>query len=136
MTIIRTFAYGFIALISLIAAANVFNTITTNVQLRRREFAMLKSVGMTKRDFTRMTCFECLLYGAKALLWGLPVSVLVTFIIYLIVSEGMTISFTLPWAAIGIAVASVFLVVFVTMMYAMHKVHKDNPIDSLKNDNL
>lgn len=136
VTIIRTFAYGFIALISLIAAANVFNTITTNVQLRRREFAMLKSVGMTKRDFTRMTCFECLLYGAKALLWGLPVSVGVTFIIYLIVSEGMTVGFTLPWAAIGIAVASVFLVVFVTMMYAMHKVHKDNPIDALKNDNL
>ncbi|MBQ7378130.1 MAG: ABC transporter permease [Clostridia bacterium] len=136
VTIIRVFAYGFIALISLIAAANVFNTITTNVQLRRREFAMLKSVGMTKRDFTRMTCFECLLYGAKALLWGLPVSVLVTFIIYLIVSEGVTLGFTLPWAAIGIAVASVFLVVFVTMMYAMHKIHKDNPIDALKNDNL
>ena len=136
VTIIRAFAYGFIILISLIAAANVFNTITTNVQLRRREFAMLKSVGMTKRDFTRMTCFECLLYGAKALLWGLPVSIGITYIIYLIVSEGMTISFTLPWAAIGIAVASVFLVVFVTMMYAMHKIHKDNPIDALKNDNL
>jgi len=136
VTIIRIFAYSFIVLISLIAVANVFNTITTSVQLRRREFAMLKSVGMSKRDFSRMTCFECLLYGAKALLWGLPVSILVTFIIYLVVSEGMTISFTLPWAAIGIAVASVFLVVFVTMMYAMHKVHKDNPIDALKNDNL
>ena len=136
VTIIRGFAYGFIALISLIAAANVFNTITTNVQLRRREFAMLKSVGMTKRDFARMTCFECLLYGAKALLLGLPVSIGVTFIIYLIVSEGLTITFTLPWAAIGIAVASVFIVVFVTMMYAMLKIHKDNPIDALKNDNL
>lgn len=135
VTIIRVFAYGFIVLISLIAAANVFNTITTNVQLRRREFAMLKSIGMTKRDFTRMTCFECLLYGAKALLWGLPVSIGITFIIYLIVSEGMTVGFTLPWAAIGIAVASVFLVVFVTMMYAMRKVKKENPIDALKNEN-
>ena len=135
VTIIRIFAYSFIVLISLIAAANVFNTITTNVQLRRREFAMLKSVGMTKRDFTRMTCFECLLYGAKALLWGLPVSIGVTFIIYLVVSEGLTVGFTLPWAAIGIAVASVFLVVFVTMMYAMRKINKENPIDALKNEN-
>lgn len=135
VTIIRVFAYVFIVLISLIAAANVFNTITTNVQLRRREFAMLKSIGMTKRDFTRMTCYECLLYGAKALLWGLPVSVGITFIIYLIVSEGMTMGFFLPWAAIGIAVASVFLVVFVTMMYAMNKVKKENPIDALKNEN-
>ena len=135
VTIIRAFAYGFIVLISLIAAANVFNTITTNVQLRRREFAMLKSIGMTKRDFTRMTCFECLLYGTKALLWGLPVSIGITFIIYLVVSEGMTMGFFLPWAAIGIAVASVFLVVFVTMMYAMNKVKKENPIDALKNEN-
>ena len=42
----------------------------------------------------------------------------------------------LPWAAIGIAVLSVFLVVFATMMYSMSKVKKDNPIDALKNENL
>ena len=136
VTIIRSFAYAFIVLISIIAAANVFNTITTSVHLRRREYAMLKSVGMDKAAFMRMTCFECLLYGTKALFWGLPVSLGITFIIYLIVSEGMTISFTLPWAAIGIAVASVFLVVFIAMIYSMQKIHQENPIDALKNDNL
>ena len=134
--IIQVFAYGFIILISLIAAANVFNTISTNIALRRREFAMLKSVGMTTKGFNRMMNFECILYGTRALLFGLPVSVGISYLIHLAVSEGYQKEFTLPWVAIGIAVLSVFLVVFVTMMYSMSKVKKDNPIDALKNENL
>ena len=136
VTIIRVFAYGFIVLISLIAAANVFNTISTNISLRRREFAMLKSVGMTQKGFRRMMNYECLLYGSKALLLGLPVSCGITYLIYRAVTTAYETSFHLPWAAIGIAALSVFLVVFATMMYAMSKVKKDNPIDALKNENL
>ena len=136
VTIIRVFAYGFIVLISLIAAANVFNTISTNISLRRREFAMLKSVGMTQKGFRRMMNYECLLYGSKALLLGLPVSCGITYLIYRAVTKAYEISFRLPWAAIGIAVLSVFLVVFATMMYSMSKIKKDNPIDALKNENL
>lgn len=136
VTIIRVFAYGFIVLISLIAAANVFNTISTNISLRRREFAMLKSVGMTQKGFRRMMNYECLLYGSKALLLGLPVSCGITYLIYRAITTAYETSFHLPWAAISIAVLSVFLVVFATMMYAMRKVKKDNPIDALKNENL
>ena len=136
VTIIRVFAYGFIVLISLIAAANVFNTISTNISLRRREFAMLKSVGMTQKGFRRMMNYECLLYGSKALLLGLPVSCGITYLIYRAITTAYETSFHLPWAAIGIAVLSVFLVVFATMMYSMSKVKKDNPIDALKNENL
>ena len=132
----KVFAYGFIILISLIAAANVFNTISTNIALRRREFAMLKSVGMTAKGFNRMMNFECILYGTRSLLFGLPVSVGISYLIHLAVSEGYQKEFTLPWVAFGIAVLSVFLVVFVTMMYSMSKVKKDNPIDALKNENL
>ena len=136
VTIIRVFSYGFIVLISLIAAANVFNTISTNISLRRREFAMLKSVGMTQKAFNKMMNFECLLYGSRALLYGLPVSCGVTYLIYLAIMEGYEARFHLPWTAIGIAVLSVFLVVFITMMYSMSKIKKDNPIDALKNENL
>ena len=135
VTIIRVFSYGFIVLISLIAAANVFNTISTNISLRRREFAMLKSVGMTQKGFNKMMNFECLLYGSRALLYGLPVSCGVTYLIYLAIMGGYEAKFHLPWTAIGIAVLSVFLVVFITMMYSMSKIKKDNPIDALKNEN-
>lgn len=136
VTIIQVFSYGFIVLISLIAAANVFNTISTNISLRRREFAMLKSVGMTEKGFNKMMNFECLLYGSRALLYGLPVSCGVTFLIYRSIMFGYETTFHLPWTAIAIATLSVFIVVFVTMMYAMNKIKKDNPIDALKNENL
>lgn len=136
VTIIKVFSYGFIILISLIAAANVFNTISTNINLRRREFAMLKSIGMTGRDFTKMMNFECILYGAKSLIYGLPVSIGVTYLIYKAVNNGYETVFHLPWKAIAIAVSSVMIVVFATMMYSMHKVRKDNPVDTLKNENI
>ena len=134
--ILRVFAYGFTVLLSLISAANVFNTISTNIHLRRREFAMLKSVGMTAGGFNRMMCFECLLYGSRALLWGLPVSGVVSYIIWLAASDGFEYAFALPWGAMGTAALCVFAVVFVTMLYAMSKIKKDNPIDALKNENL
>ena len=136
ITIIKVFAYGFIVLISLIAAVNVFNTISTNISLRRREFAMLKSVGMTQKGFHRMMNYECLLYGSKALMLGLPVSCGITYLMYRSINQAYETAFRLPWAAVGIAVMSVFLVVFATMIYSMSKVKKDNPIDALKNENL
>lgn len=136
VAIINIFAYGFVILISLIAVANVFNTISTNVSLRRKEFAILKSIGMTRKDFNKMMNFECLLYGSRALIYGLPVSVLVTYLIYRSVAQSVDMAFHLPWGAIGIAVLSVFLVVFVTMLYSMRKIKKDNPIDALKNENI
>ncbi|MBQ7847766.1 MAG: ABC transporter permease [Clostridia bacterium] len=136
VTVIKVFSYGFIVLISLIAAANVFNTISTGIHLRRREFAMLKSVGMSKKGFYRMMNYECLLYGSKALLLGLPASAGVTWIIYKVISDGMDIDFVLPIKAMAIATLSVFAVVFITMLYAMGKIAKDNPIDALKNENL
>ena len=134
--IINVFSYGFIVLISLIAAANVFNTISTNITLRRREFAMLKSVGMSDKEMNSMMNFECLLYGSRALLYGLPVSIIITWFIYRVISEGFTTSFYLPWGAIFVAILSVFIVVFATMMYSMRKIQADNPMDALKNENL
>ncbi|WP_303837823.1 ABC transporter permease [Ruminococcus flavefaciens] len=136
IVIIKVFAYGFIVLISLIAAANVFNTITTNINLRRREFAMLRSVGMTSKGMKKMLNFECVLYGTKALMYGLPVSAIVTLFISRSIDQGIDTVFRMPWGAVGIAVLSVFLVVFATMMYSMSKVRKDNTIDALKNENL
>ena len=133
---VLTCAFLLPLLIPIYRDSNVFNTISTNISLRRREFAMLKSVGMTQKGFRRMMNYECLLYGSKALLLGLPVSCGITYLIYRAVTTAYEASFHLPWVAIGIAVLSVFLVVFATMMYSMSKEKKDNPIDALKNENL
>lgn len=135
VTIVRVFAYGFIVLISLISVANVFNTISTGILLRRREYAMLRSVGMTEKGVSRMTMLECALYGVKSLLYGIPVSFMITYVIFRNVGAGYETGFYLPWGAVGIAVGSVFLVVFATMVYAWDKVKQGSLVDALKNEN-
>ncbi len=133
---IDVFTYGFIALISLIAAANVFNTISTGFLLRRREFAILTSVGMGPGAMNRMLSCECILYGCKALLYGLPVSVFVTWRIYKVVESSMEVGFFIPGASMAIAVFSVFAVVFATMIYARNKMKKENVIDNIRQESL
>lgn len=135
VTIINVFSYGFIILISLISLANVFNTISTGIILRRREFAMLRSVGMTEKGVRRMLSYECILYGSRSLLMGIPVSFIVTWLIFRSVMSGYDTHFYLPWTAVVIAAGSVFLVVSATMLYAMSKVKKENLIDDLKSEN-
>ena len=84
--VVDVFTYVFVTMISLIAVANVFNTISTNIRLRRRELAMLRSVGMSDRDFNKMMYFECAFYGMRTLMWGIPISGLISWLIY----KGMT----------------------------------------------
>lgn len=136
LTVIRVFSYGFITLISLICVANVFNTISTNVVLRRRDFAMLRSVGMTQGGIYRMMVYECLLYGVRALLLGLPLSAGVAYLISQAAGNLSTGGFWMPWQAIVIAVVSVFLVVFASMLYAVSKLRRDNPVETLKEENV
>ena len=135
MLILNIFSFGFIILISLIAVANVFNTISTNVLLRRREFAMLRSVGMTQKSFRKMSNFECLLYGVKGLMYGLPVAIGVTALIWKAMNSEIAMKFYIPWYSVVIAVGSVFLVVFATMLYSMSKIRKDNVVETLKEEN-
>lgn len=131
--IANVFAYTFIVIISLIAIANVFNTISTSMRLRRHEFAMLRSVGMSDRAFRRMLCFECLFYGMKALVWGLPLSVLAVWLIYssLFFGGADRIQFIIPWGSMGISVCSVLIVIGVTMMYSVRKMKTENIMDVL-----
>lgn len=134
--IINVFSYGFIVLMTLIAIANVFNTMTTNIALRRRDFAMLASIGMSRKGIRKMLRYECILYGVRALLWGLPISFVVTVILYCIVLNTVDSVFTLPWASVAAAVICVFLVVFLSMMYALKRLEKENVADALKDDNV
>ena len=136
VTVVRVFSYGFIILISLIAMANVFNTVSTNVMLRRREFAMLRSIGLGEKGFRKMMNYECIIYGCKGLLWGLPAAVVLTYLIYRITGNIVDRGFYIPWYSVAIAVGSVFAVVFATMIYATGVVRRDNPIDALRQENI
>ena len=131
VTMIRIFSYGFIVLITLICICNVFNTISTNISLRRKDFGMLRSVGMKNSQIRRMVSFECLQYGLMALLWGVPLSLCFSFLI----SKAVAISpQAIPWKALMISADCIFLTVFVTMFYAVSKLRKQNPIEAIRGE--
>lgn len=129
---IKVLSAGFIALISLVAAVNVFHTISSNIQLRRREFAMLRSVGMTDREFRRMINYECILIGVKSLFYGILAGFLFNGLIWNTVRSGVAIHVILPWRACAGAVLGVMVLVFASMEYASGKNRKSNIIDVLK----
>lgn len=135
--IAKVLAYGFIVLISLIAAANVFNTISTNIALRQREFATLRSIGLTQQGLYRIMIYESLLYGIKSLAFSLPVSTLITVLIYFIVKEsGYIINFYIPVGTFITAILSVFIIVFLSMFYSVRKIRNSNVIDALRTENI
>lgn len=133
---ISIFLYGFVSLITLIGVTNIFNTISTNVALRRREFAMLKSVGLTPSGFNKMIYYESFFYGLKALLYGLPVGILVSFLMYRSIGGVFQFAFTLPYKEIIVCIVAVFIIVFATMLFSSAKLKKENIIDALKEENL
>ena len=132
MTMIHVFSYGFIILVSLICVCNVFNTISTNIALRRRDFGMLRSVGMQERQLRRMLGLECARYGVRSLLWGLPIGVGAGYGIYRLLDLGSGFPYRFPWLPVSAAVAAVFVIVFITMFYAVSKLRKDNPIEAIR----
>lgn len=135
--VIDVFTYVFVIMISLIAVANVFNTISTNIMLRKRELAMLRSVGMSERDFQKMMNFECVFYGMRTLLFGIPISAICSWLIYkwfVSVERMDNFHFVFPWGSMAISVFSVLFIVFITMLYATRKIKKENIIDALRDD--
>lgn len=132
--IVDVFAYTFIAMISLIAVANVFNSVSTGIRLRRRELAMLRSVGMGQRDFMRMMNWECVLLGAKALALGLPLATGVSWLIHRAMFIADSVSFSVPWQSVGLSVLGVLAVIFIAMLYSVGRLRRENIIDALRDD--
>lgn len=134
LTMIQVFCYGFIVLMTLICTANILNTVSTGIELRRREFAMLKSVGMDPKSFNRMLVFESLFYGLKALLYGLPIGLLVIALENRMTSGRFAMGFVLPVPYLVTAVAVLFVVVGVSMAYSFRKIRKENILDGLRTE--
>ena len=134
--VISIFLYGFITVITLIGITNIFNTITTNMNLRKKEFAMLKSIGMTKKEFNRMIRLESIFYGVKSLVIGIPIGILLSYGIYNIFKDNMEMEYVLPIKAIVMAIVFVAIVIGIIMKYSMNKINKQNIIETIRNDNI
>lgn len=134
--IVSIFVYGFIVVISIIGVTNIFNTITTNMALRNREFAILKSIGMTNKEFKRMIHYESFIYGLKALIFGLPVGVALSYLIYTVTADVYTTDYELPIIPIFISIIFVFAIIFMTMRYAVKKTKNQNIIETIRKENI
>ncbi len=135
-TLIGIFLYGFIIVITLIGITNIFNTITTNMELRKSEFAMLKSVGMTKKEFNRMIRLETLFMGVKSLIFGLSIGLLLSYLIYYFLGKDSGIPYKIPIFAISITILAVFILISLIMKYSMNKINKQNTIETIRNENI
>ncbi len=132
--LLSVFTYAFIILITAICAANILNTVSTSIALRKREFAMLKSVGITPRGFSIMLNYESIFYGIKSLAYGLPISFAIMYLIHKTLMSKFQFAFMLPVKSILIVIISVFLLVGTAMLYSARKVKKENIIDTLKQE--
>lgn len=134
--VISIFLYGFIGVITLIGITNIFNTITTNMNLRKKEFAMLKSIGMTKKEFNRMIRLESIFYGVKSLVIGIPIGLVLSYGMYNVFKNSMEMDYVLPYKAIAVAVIFVAVIIGIIMKYSMSKINKQNIIETIRNDNI
>jgi putative ABC transport system permease protein len=134
LLLMSVFTYAFIILITAICVANIINTISTSIALRKREFAMLKSIGITPKGFNRMLNYESIFYGLKSLLYGLPISFLVICLLYRVLANSFEYALTIPVHSLIIVVVAVFIIVGTAMLYSSNKVKKENIIDALKQE--
>lgn len=134
-TVVNVFCLLFAVILALIAMANVFNTVTNSLILRRREFAVMKSVGLSNRQFRAMVAEECIAWCVRGLVPGVLLSLLVSFLLWQVISGSMTgLAFTLPWSYVALAAAMTVVAVGASVAYGMHRCRADNVVEALRAD--
>ena len=132
ITLVGIFLYGFIIIIILIGVTNIVNTITTSMELRKQEFAILRSVGMTNKEFNRMIRLETLFIGIKSLFFGIPLGTAIAYGIY----QAGNMPFEIPLKPILYSAIAVIVLIASIMQYSLIKIKKQNTIETIRNENI
>ncbi|CEO27872.1 ABC transporter permease [Paraclostridium sordellii] len=133
---IKIFVYGFVLVISLVSITNIVNTISTNINLRKREFAIVKSIGVTPQGFNKMIYLESLLYGVLALVYGVPIGLLIDVIMNKIMGNVVQLGMILPWNAVLVSIVGVFVITFIASYIPMRKINKENIIENIRQESI
>jgi len=136
LIVMQIFVYGFVTVISLVSVTNIVNTISTNINLRKRELAIIKSIGVTPGGFNKMIYLESLLYGALALLYGIPLGVGLVALMNVILGDVIQLGLVLPWGAIIISVTGIFIITFISSYIPMKKINKENIIENIRQESI
>lgn len=135
-SLIRLFATGFTVLLALISIANIFNIVSTNILLRRRDIGMLRSLGMSSRGVAIMTAREYLSCGLRGLGWSLPVGLLLTVAVKILLANTVNGGMQIPWWAVLVAIAGVFVIAGSGVLYALIRIRRDNHIEAIRAENI
>lgn len=136
MMAMKVFVYGFVSVISLVSITNIVNTISTNINLRKREFAIIKSIGVTPSGFNKMIYLESLLYGALSLIYGIPIGMGITILMNKTLGDVINLGMVIPWNAIIISFVGIFIITFIASYIPMKKINKENIIDSIRQESI
>jgi ABC-type lipoprotein release transport system permease subunit len=131
-TMLMIFIYCFAGMLTAIGITSVLATINSNIALRKSEFAVLQSVGMDKRGLRRMLNLESLMYGVKSLLMGVPLGLVLSYVMYLIVVQGVPFAFAPSWPSVLFCAVGVFAVTLVSMRYASGKLRRGSIIEAIR----
>ena len=123
-------------LISLFSVVNIFNVITSSIELRKRDFAELKSLGMSEKQINKMLLLEGFFYGIDAIIYGALISLVILYIMYLIMTDTTVYAFKFPILNMLLAIIAVYLVIFIAMFFAKKKIKKDNIVEVIRNENI
>ena len=136
MNVMKIFVYGFIVVISLVSVTNIVNTISTNINLRKREFAVIKSIGVTPQGFKKMIYMESILYGILSLLYGIPIGICMNVLMNKILEGVITVQTLIPYKAILICVVAIFIITFIASYIPLKKISKENIIDNIRQESI
>lgn len=136
-TLLGVFAYGLIVVIALIGITNIINTLSTGMELRSREFATLRSIGMTNKQFVGMVRLESVFISVKALVIGVPLGILISYLLCVMMNRmDDAIIYEPPYKAIILCIVVVIMLIYAIMKLSMTKLRHNNIIETIKNENL
>lgn len=134
--LISIFLYIFIGVIVLIDLTTILNTIITNIDFRKQEFAIFRSIGMTSNEFNKMIGLESIFIGLKTIIYSLPIAIILCLIVYNTINQEANIEFHLPFVPILISYIFVSMLIYIIMKFSLNKLNNQNIIETIRNDNV
>lgn len=130
--VIDAFVKIFLAIVMIVSVVNLFSAIIASITKRKKELAVLSSIGMEEKSIKKMLYLENLF----VYIFALAISVIAT----ILIAVGMKFAFkfdefAIPIAEFAIIGAAYAVLIFVATAVAIKFVLKGNIIENIKNDN-
>lgn len=145
ITIFQLLLYGFLILVILMSVVNIFTTITINILLRSRELAILKSVGMSDKQFDKMLRGENYIACLRSIIFGIVVSLILLFLTKFVIDKGkVNIDFkfimdmlgSINYIALIISIIIVYVITFISTLFAKKSIRSQDIVEVIRRDNI